>query len=329
MKEIGGYLEFEHFKSFDFHKAPKNLNVVKLNSGRSALAYLIRARGIKKILLPYFNCDSITKICKEYNVKMRFYNINKNFLPLNIELQDGEFFYLTNFYGQLSLKNIEFFIEKYKNRIIIDNAQAFFNEPLENSDTIYTFRKFFGVSDGAVLYTDTVLEEDLEIDKSYDKMNFLLGRFENSSTEFYSDFVKNNERFETEGIKYISKLTENILYSLNFGEIENIRTDNFKYIHSKLSSINELDIRLVKGAFSYPLLIDNKKYKLSSENLKKELIKRKIFIPTLWPNVLQECREEMLEFVFARDILPIPVDQRYNFDDMDYIFNNIKFLLAL
>lgn len=329
MKEIGGYIEFEHFKSCNFHKVPKNLNTIKLNSGRSALAYLIKSKNIKKILIPYFNCDSITKICNTYDVKMRFYNIDKNFLPLDIELKDDEYFYITNFYGQLDLKDIKAFIEKYKNRVIVDNAQAFFDEPLQNADTLYTCRKFFGVSDGAILYTDTILEEKIEVDKSYDKMNFLLGRFENSCTEFYSDFVKNNERFETEGIKYMSKLTENILYSLDFGAIKNIRTNNYEYIHNKLKSVNELDIKLVEGAFSYPLLIDNKKYKLSSENLKKELIKRKIFIPTLWPNVLDECKDNTLEFKFARDILPIPVDQRYNFDDMDYIFNNIKFLLAL
>lgn len=329
MKEIGGYLEFEHFKSCDFHKIPNDLKTVKLNSARSALAYLIKSKNIKKIFLPYFNCESITKICKDYDVKMRFYNIDKKFFPLNIELQNDEYFYITNFYGQLDLKDIKFFVEKYKNRVIIDNAQAFFDNPLENADTLYTFRKFFGVSDGAVLYTNTILNEKIEVDKSYDKMNFLLGRFENSCTEFYSDFVENNKRFEIEGIKYMSKLTENILYSLNFREIENIRTNNFKYIHNKLSIINELDIKLAKGAFSYPLLINNKKYKLSSENLKKELIKRKIFIPTLWPNVLEECSKEMIEFVFARDILPIPIDQRYNFDDMDYIFNNIKMLLAL
>lgn len=327
MKEIGGYLEFEHFKSFPFHKKSKKLNMIKLNSGRCSLAYLIKSKNIKKILLPYFNCDCVEKICKKYDVKIRFYNIDKNFFPLDIKLQEDEYFYLVNFYGQLNLSDIEVLIKKYKNKVIVDNVQAFFNMPLKNSDTIYSCRKFFGVADGAILYTDSILYENIQIEKSYDKMNFLLGRFENSSTEFYEDFVKNNERFEKEKIKYMSKLTENILYSLNLKNIKNIRSNNFKYMHDKLSCINELNINVVEGAFSYPFMIDDSKYVLSCEELKKELIKRKIFIPTLWPNVLKECKEDTLEFKFARDILPIPIDQRYDFKDMEYIYNNIKNLL--
>ena len=36
-----------------------------------------------------------------------------------------------------------------------------------------------------------------------------------------------------------------------------------------------------------------------------------IYIPTLWPNVLEECPQGSLEYHYAADILPIPVDQRY------------------
>ena len=50
----------------------------------------------------------------------------------------------------------------------------------------------------------------------------------------------------------------------------------------------------------------------------------KIYIPTLWPNVLDECEPDTLEYKFAADILPIPVDQRYGVEDMEYLAEVIK-----
>lgn len=45
MKEIGGYIEFEHYHGKEFHQ-----NALKLNCSRNALAYLIKLHGIKKKL---------------------------------------------------------------------------------------------------------------------------------------------------------------------------------------------------------------------------------------------------------------------------------------
>ena len=68
----------------------------------------------------------------------------------------------------------------------------------------------------------------------------------------------------------------------------------------------------------YPLLIQN------GAAVRKELQKKKIYIPTLWPNVLEECPEGSLEYHYAADILPIPVDQRYGIEDMKYLVESIK-----
>ena len=42
--------------------------------------------------------------------------------------------------------------------VIIDNVQAYFQRPIEGFDTLYSCRKYFGVPDGAVLYTDLEIE---------------------------------------------------------------------------------------------------------------------------------------------------------------------------
>ena len=68
----------------------------------------------------------------------------------------------------------------------------------------------------------------------------------------------------------------------------------------------------------YPLLINN------GMRIRKQLQQMKIYIPTLWPNVLDECEPDTLEYKFAADILPIPVDQRYGVEDMEYLVEVIQ-----
>ena len=63
----------------------------------------------------------------------------------------------------------------------------------------------------------------------------------------------------------------------------------------------------------YLLLIDD------GMRIRKQLQQMKIYIPTLWPNVLDVCKPDTLEYKFVADILPIPVDQRYGVEDMEYM----------
>ena len=68
-------------------------------------------------------------------------------------------------------------------------------------------------------------------------------------------------------------------------------------------------------------------YPLYNENgakIRKKLQAEKLFIPTLWPAVFERCDEGTLEYDMAKNILPIPVDQRYGIQDMEYIVNEIK-----
>ena len=58
MKEIGGYFGLEEFAGKEYYP-----DLVALNNARNALVYLIRARGVKKLFIPYFLCDSVSSVC--------------------------------------------------------------------------------------------------------------------------------------------------------------------------------------------------------------------------------------------------------------------------
>lgn len=308
MKEIGGYLEFNTYSGEEYHK-----NAVAVNSGRHALEYLIKAKQIKKIYLPYFLCDSVKNHCYLCGCEYELYHINENFMPdMEKSVNEQEAMYVVNYYGQLSNENVEYLKEKYKN-IIVDNAQAFFNEPVDSIDTVYTCRKWFGVCDGGYAYTESMYDKKLEVDVSYKRMGYIFGRFEECAEKFYTESSDNNKFFAHQKLKAMSKLTHNILKSINYKEVINKRNENFSYLHNELKKINRLSLKMHDGPFMYPLYVKN------GEEKKKELIKNKIYVPTFWKDVLNNAGYNSLEEEYVKNIVPLPIDQRYGAEDMKYI----------
>ncbi|MBN1069259.1 hypothetical protein DVW02_14885 [Clostridium botulinum] len=312
MKEIGGYLELDQYSLPILHQ-----EALALNCGRNTLAYIIEARNIKKLCIPYFLCDSVKNICVKLGVDIRYYNISNDFVPdSSLELQVDEWLYVVNYYGQISHDIQKKLVERYKT-VIMDYAQAYFEKPLSGIDTIYTCRKFFGVPDGAFLYTDSSIERQLKQDESFDRMHFLLGRYERSANEFYNEYEMNNRLFANEPIKKMSRLTQNLLRGIDYAVVGEQRQQNFAFLNEQFESVNKLHLHIPFGAFMYPLFVED------GRKIRKELQKEKIYVPTLWPNVTENCDSEEIEYKFALDILPLPVDQRYTKSDMKYLVEKI------
>ena len=313
MKEIGGYIGLEQNYLPMLHESAK-----ALNSGTACFLYLLRARNIKKIALPFFLCDCIKDICSVEGVDLRQYKIKHDFLPDDdVELDSGEWIYIVNFFGQLTEDRLTGLALKYGN-VIVDQAQAYFDKPISGVDTIYTCRKFLGVPDGAFLYSDAKLDEELMIDESFERMHFLLGRYERTAAEFYSEYCANNFLLKNEPIKRMSKLTDNLLHGIDYERVKEIRTRNYGYLYEYFREVNQLHVQKIQGAFAYPLLLRN------GASIRKQLLKSKIYIPILWPNVLYDVETESLEYNYAENILPLPVDQRYNLEDMQLIIDVIS-----
>lgn len=310
MKEIGGYIEFEYYHGNMLHE-----DAIGLNCGRNCLAYLFKSRGIRKLKVPYFICNSIFNVCDREGVEKVYYHIDSSFRPvLDLNLEADEWLYLVNFYGQLDNEEIRGYVEKFK-RVIVDQANDYFADPLPNVDTFYTCRKWFGVADGAFIYTATPLEEELEIDESYDRMEFLLGRFERTADEFYNAYNTNNNFFINQPIKQMSKLTRNLLHGIDYNFVEKRRKENFAYLHKRLGVINQLEVK--SATFMYPLMVEN------GAALRRKLQVEKIYIPTLWPTVFEVAEKNSLEYRMAECILPLPIDQRYGIEDMEYLVQEI------
>ena len=230
MKPIGGYFELELTCGEPYHRG-----ALALNTGRNCLEYILRARGYKKVYLPYYSCEVLLEPFTKLDTEYSFYHINANLeLCQPVTLKDGEALLYINYFG-LKQDYVKALARQYGNRLIVDNTQAFFAEPFAGVDTFYSCRKFFGVSDGAYLYCDKRLEYEIEQDLSWERMNYLLKRIDVSPEAAYGDFRDQSVKLKDNPIRTMSPLTSRIMMSIDYGKIAERRRENYMRLDKALS----------------------------------------------------------------------------------------------
>jgi len=308
--EIGGYFELEQLVCHEHYS-----NLIRLNTARNALLYLLKARTIKKIYLPYLLCDSISGICRQAGCAYEYYHIGCDFLPVfETTLHKGEFLYVINYYGQISNPMV-LELKRRNGNIILDNVQAFFQPPLPNVDTIYSCRKFFGVPDGAYLSTTARIADQLPVDRSKNRMKHLLGRLEGNASQYYEDFKAAEGSFAELELRYMSKLTRTIMGAIDYENVIERRNENYTQLAEALEAKNRLTVLPPNGAFAYPFYCEN------GMQVRKRLAEKNIYIATLWPNVLD--LDGTVEKDYAKNILPLPCDQRYGTEEMKHMLKGL------
>ena len=313
MNPIGGYFSLELSHLEEYHSS-----AIALNTGRNCLEYILRCRGYHKVYIPYYTCDVVLEPFHKLGVDYEFYHIDEQLeIVEDIVLRQDEALMYTNYFG-LKQPYVELLSERYGRDMIVDNTQAFYARPIAGTDTFYTCRKFFGVPDGAYLYTDAKADFELEQDVSYDRMSFLLKRIDLGAEAGYSDFREQSERLVGQPIKCMSKLTKRLMQSIDYQTDAQKRRDNFTYLHQHLAETNQLQLTL--GDEDVPMVYP---YICNDDHLREKLIDNKVFVARYWPNVLQWTSADELEYRLALQIQPLPIDQRYGVDDMDWIIKTI------
>ena len=313
---IGGYFELELPVTEEFHR-----NAIRLNTGRNAFEYILRAKNYKMVYLPFYTCDVMLEPITKLNLKYKFYNIDSNFMPIfNFKsIGENDVFVYNNYFGLCDKQTKE--IASLCVNLIIDNSQAFYSKPIQGVDTFYSPRKFFGLPDGSYLYTDKLLDFNLEKDISYDRCQHLLGRIDTTAEQHFQIYKENSKSLSNQPIKEMSNLTQRLLSSIDYKTISDKRRQNFNFIHQELGNMNKLklDISPTEVPLVYPLLVDN------GSLLKHKLINNKVYVATYWPNVLEWAELNSFENELTRNLIAIPVDQRYSENDVDAILNILHY----
>lgn len=311
---IGGYFELELRGGEHYHKG-----ALCLNSARSCFEYVLRARGYKKVYLPYYTCEIMVQPCQLLHVEYEFYHIDENLEPVELPvLKAGEAFLYTNYFG-LKQQCADRLAQHYGSHMIADNAQAFFAQPLPDIDTFYSPRKFFGVPEGGCLYCKAPMDMELPQSVSYDRMSHLLKRVDVGAEAAYGDFKMNDEALGQQPIMRMSALTEKLLTSLDYDSIIEKRKKNYQLLDQALRQYNQLNLTCSEDTVPmvYPFLPKQ------NAELKKKLIENKIFVATYWPNVMDWCKENDWEYQLAQQACFLPVDQRYGEEEMEYMVSEI------
>jgi hypothetical protein len=311
---IGGFFELELKKGKEYYT-----DLLKLNLGRSCLEYVIKANGYTRLYLAYFTCKVIIDTAHKIGVEVCYYSIDEQLEPIFdlATLGDRDVFLYTNYFGYKD--NYIAQLVRIEKNVIIDNCQAFYSKPLPNITTFYSLRKFFGVPDGSYLASNKILDEKLHQDVSIERMTHLVKRLELGPEEAFIEFQNNEIQLNEEPLKHMSNLTQQLINSIEYEDAKKLRNSNYSYLHSVLGDTNELklDFDDSLSPLTYP-------YLSSRKGLKKELIDNKIFIATYWPNVLEINDESCLEYIYAKNILHLPIDQRYGKDEMTRIIEIIQ-----
>ena len=316
MDAIGGYFSLELPLREEYHK-----NAIRLNTGRNCLEYILRVRGYKKVYIPYYTCEVILEPFKKLGIPYEYYHVD-----IHLEIRDrftlkaDEALLYTNYYG-LKQRYVEQLAEKVGNRLIVDNTQAFYAKPLPGIDTFYTCRKFFGVADGAYLYTDKLLDDEFEQDESWNRMTHLLKRIDLSAEQGFADFRRADDGLDNQPIRKMSKLTQRIMQSIDYEAAANMRRENYLILQEALGGENNLTLPLDDDAIPmvYPFLAPIK-------GIREKLIENRIFVARYWPNVLEWTTKDVIEYLLACQMQPLPIDQRYGEEKMNRIIEIICML---
>jgi len=316
MKKIGGFFEFELTRGKSiFHD-----NAIQLSTGRACLNYLLQIYKPSKVYIPYYCCDALFEPMEINNIEYDFYKINNQLEIINHpKLGPNEFIIYCNFFG-IKSSYARKLIDFYKNQLIFDNSHSFFHKGYKSNASFTTARKYFGVPDGAFLYINQDelylknIQRNINVSINHN-VHSLLGLQELAFSEF-SDYEKSlNSRIEK-----ISIISERLLSNVDFKEVRKIRNRNFNFFRKEFSEINTILIHdKEKDCFCYPLLLMNP---IDITSLHKE----KIYIPSYWKDVLNRENKELYKFecTISSDLLPLPIDHRYNLKDLKRVSQLIK-----
>ncbi len=322
LSEFGGYLPLElpPAKSH-FYESNAEWTSLPLNSGRATFSVAARQLQMETVWLPYFTCEETQVPFLRLGLNVKKYSLTERLLPKNVNLRRGEALLWTNYYGNARADEITEVVSCYSGSLIIDNCHAFFSPPQRGALSSYSTRKFFGVSDGAYLVGTEVTEPPgLEKGVSYDSAEHLLRQLDQTTHAGYQSNLANEERL-SDAVMKMSNLTSRILETIDYGRIEATRRANFQALDEKLRPINTFPLnRDSKTHMYYPL-------QLPQENLRNKLIANRIYSPFWWRHVLDEVPRDSVEARLSKEVVLLPIDQRYDHHQMEHLAGVVMALL--
>lgn len=312
MQAIGGYFELELPRGGGLPYPHAHL----YQSARAAFCALLDALPtVERVWMPAYLCDSMYAPVHASGKSLRQYTLDAQLrLAEPIELAANDVLLYVNYFGVRTAYTDELLHSTPPSQLVIDCSQAFFVAPRNCLATIYSPRKFFGVPDGGMLVTDVPVLSPARVDESsQQRMTHLLARLAGEPESAYAEFLRAEHGLDDPTPMQMSALTQRLLASVPFAEIQQQRNVNFAYLRARLDASNLLSLPPdVTAPLCYP-------YLPSQPIDRQRFLQDRIYIPTYWPEVTRRAEVGSIEWTMQQRCLPIPCDQRYGPADLERI----------
>ena len=313
MNKIGGFFEEE---SLILERNNFNIRIEStFTNGRSALYFILKKLKPTKVYLPYYICNAAIQPINNLLIPYEFIPIDSNLeLSYIPSIEATEVIIVVNYFG-LKSKYVEQLSKLFEKRLIIDNSQAFYHTETA-SWTFSSAIKYFGVPDGSIANFPMKFN-GRKITQNSPKTDHLTLRKNGLLEVAYKHYQKfENEQSISE--LCMSQYSSDVLSHIAHESIIKKRRENYRLLERKLNTHNLLEIKYTDYDVPqfYPFL--------PKKNFHRSLlIDQNIFTPIFWVECLTRSNGFEFEKILTKQLKPLPIDHRYNENEMIKIIDAI------
>ena len=324
---------------------------VWFSTGRSATLYVLdtieqRKQEVNKVVvLPPFTCHTVIEPFLSKGYEVHTYHVGKDLMSPIDEIRSivnavrpGVFLF-HRFFGKDTVKGIDTIIPelRQKGTIVIEDCTQCLYSSFKKSEADYfvgSIRKWCGVPDGGFavcregVFKNKPTQMDIALQNAKKEASDLKYEYlfegKGDKSLFLNKYREAEDILDAQSSYYtISDLSALIQNNLDVQHLIQRRRVNYQVIESKLSECQN-----VKLVFEHieedevplycPILC------IERQKIQKTLVANRIYAPVVWPKA--DCCPEVdkdSEYVYEH-ILCIPIDQRYDEDDMERVVEVIK-----
>lgn len=329
----------------------KGNDYVWLSTGRSAISFAIKAieernpQLKKSAVLPPFTCHTVIEPFLNAGYEVHHYPINEK-LETSADLilqcvkdNDASIVLFHRYFGFNTVKDSDPLCQELRrqNKYTIEDCTQCLYDGASKSEADYhvgSIRKWQGTPDGGFAVcrdgvfhnkpeqTDVPLEQ-AKIKASFAKYKFLFDHEGDKPTFLQLYREAEDILIAQEDFRAISATSQKMQSNLDVSFLQNRRRKNFQTLLSGLANSKDVSpmfdhLGEAIVPLYFPMLTKDR------ASLQAHLRQYDIYAPVVWPKA--DCLGEVCEEVeyLYQHLLCIPIDQRYDADDMNRVVETIN-----
>ena len=347
MREFGSMFEIDCLPDKYFEDITRCLPYsVFTRSGREAIGLVLQGKTPGIALLPAYCCWSMVLPFDDAGWDVQYYPIKKDLsvdlskLKVLLDKVHPQLVMVVNYFGFTPTYKAVEQIKDYDRDVIVveDFTQSLFNfnENLNPNVDCYvaSIRKSIGVPDGGVALSNYPLNTKVlsSTNTLFVEDNIEAGLLKKMYSYSFDHTLKNSFRqLQSEAgdeikrdynLYVISKESRAILANSNVRSIKYAREYNYKHLYNLICENPHFDILFKprEGQTPFMFVVMSSK----RDSLQHALAKEGVYCQVIWPVSEDAKRVCPVAKEMEEEMLAIPIDQRYDFYDIEEMGNRIN-----